>query len=327
MTTGADKVGLGLAALGRPAYITSGRGDDLGEQRTVAQMRERTAQVLDAAYAAGVRYVDCARSYGVSESFLASWLAAHPEIDDVTVASKWGYRYVGDWAMIAKTHEQKDHSLAAFREQWAVSDHELGSHLRIYQIHSLTPDSPALSDRPLLDALAALRDNGIRIGFSTSGPRQADVVRSALEVTRGGEPLFDVVQSTWNLLEPSVGSALQEAADAGLEVVVKEALANGRLVDDSDDTDDTGDSDDSHARELRDAAGTLGLPLRQAAFAAVAAQPWIGHVLSGAVTATQVQENVAAASITLLPQQIDTLMVAAQDPQDYWTARSQRAWA
>ncbi|PWJ26948.1 aryl-alcohol dehydrogenase-like predicted oxidoreductase [Branchiibius hedensis] len=316
MSTGAQKVGLGLAALGRPAYITSGRGDDLGGHRSMEQMRARTAQVLDAAYAAGVRYVDCARSYGVSESFLASWLAGHPALDDVTVASKWGYRYVGDWQMTAETHEQKDHSLAAFQEQVAATQHELGSHLDVYQIHSLTPDSPALADQSLLDALAELRDNGIRIGFSTSGPAQADVVRAAIEVTRGGEPLFRVVQSTWNLLEPSVGPALQEAAEAGVHVVVKEALANGRLV-----------AGDPQTPGVHEAANVLNLPLHQAAFAAVAAQPWLGHVLSGAVTPTQVEENVAAASISLSSSQIEQLLVDAQDPREYWTARSQRAWA
>ena len=314
----AEMVGLGLAALGRPAYITSGRVSDLGAHRTVEEMRERTAQVLDAAYAAGVRYVDCARSYGVSESFLASWLATRPAASDVTVASKWGYRYVGDWQMAAETHEQKDHSLAAFQEQWAATEHELGGHVDIYQIHSLTPDSPALNDDALLDALATLRDNGIRIGFSTSGPQQAEVVRAALSITRGGQPLFRVVQSTWNLLEPSVGPALQEAADVGVHVVVKEAMANGRLV--------TG-SDDATTRPLEEAADALGLPLRQAAFAVAAAQPWVGHVLSGAVTPAQVEENVAAASISLSDSQVQELLVAAQDPEAYWTARSQRAWA
>lgn len=142
------------------------------------------------------------------------------------------------------------------------------------------------------------------------------MVRAAIEVTRGGEPLFRVVQSTWNLLEPSVGPALQEAADAGVHVVVKEALANGRLV-----------AGDPQTPDVHEAANVLNLPLHQVAFAAVAAQPWLGHVLSGAVTPTQVEENVAAASISLSPSQIEQLLVDAQDPQEYWTARSQRAWA
>ena len=46
----------------------------------------------------------------------------------------------------------------------------------------------------------------------------------ALEV--GG---FDCVQATWNVLEPSAGPALAAAHDAGLGVIIKEAVANGRL--------------------------------------------------------------------------------------------------
>ena len=46
------------------------------------------AEVLDAAYAAGIRYIDAARSYGRAEEFLAAWLAARPDVTDVTIASK-----------------------------------------------------------------------------------------------------------------------------------------------------------------------------------------------------------------------------------------------
>ena len=41
---------------------------------------------------------------------------------------------------------------------------------------------------------------------------------------------FETVQATWNLLEPSAGPALSEAHAAGMGVIVKEALANGRLT-------------------------------------------------------------------------------------------------
>jgi hypothetical protein len=47
-----SRIGLGLAALGRPAYITSGREEDLPD-RSVAGLRARTFSMLDAAYAAG----------------------------------------------------------------------------------------------------------------------------------------------------------------------------------------------------------------------------------------------------------------------------------
>src|ERR1700721_4066735 len=52
-----SRIGLGLAALGRPTYITSGREEDLPE-RSVAGMRTRTFSMLDAAYAAGVDPAD-----------------------------------------------------------------------------------------------------------------------------------------------------------------------------------------------------------------------------------------------------------------------------
>jgi len=58
-------IGLGLAALGRPAYINLGREKDLGNDRSIAALEERSHGVLNAAYDAGVRYVDAARSYGI----------------------------------------------------------------------------------------------------------------------------------------------------------------------------------------------------------------------------------------------------------------------
>ncbi len=315
-----ERLGLGLAAAGRPAYITTGRSADLGEDLSVEALRTRSWQVFDAAYAAGVRYLDAARSYGRAEEFLAGWLAAHPEVDDVIVASKWGYRYVGGWRLDADVHEVKDHSATAFTEQHGQSVALLGDRLAVYQVHSLTPDSPAWTDTALHAHLARLRDSGTRVGFSTSGPQQADTVRRALDLVVGAELLFAVVQSAWNLLEPSVGPALAEAADAGLSVVVTEAVANGRLVPGSDDP----------AAAVRTAARLArerGVTLDQVALAAALAQPWAGRVLSGAVTVEQVRSNVAACDLSLTHADVDELLAEPEDPVAYWSARSARAWS
>jgi aryl-alcohol dehydrogenase-like predicted oxidoreductase len=56
------KLGLGLAALGRPGYIDLGRQEDLGSARGVASMERRIHEILDAAFEAGGRYLDAARS-------------------------------------------------------------------------------------------------------------------------------------------------------------------------------------------------------------------------------------------------------------------------
>jgi hypothetical protein len=56
-----------------------------------------------------------------------------------------------------------------------------------------------LEDRAVLEELARLRVLGWKIGLTVTGPRQGETVRRALGVER----LFDCVQATWNLLEPS----------------------------------------------------------------------------------------------------------------------------
>ena len=317
-TSDRKRLGIGLAAVGRPAYITAGRVADLGEDRGIATLRDRTFEVLDAAYAAGIRYVDAARSYGRAEEFLAEWLAVHPKIDDVVVGSKWGYRYVGGWRLDAPTHEVKDHSLAAFEEQWAQTSALLRGRVAVYHVHSATLDSGVLDDGAVHCALAGLRAQGVRVGISTSGPGQAEAVRRALEVTVDGEPLFTSLQSTWNVLEPSAGPALAEAAAAGARVIVKEAVANGRLAPDGADT--------PGAQRAAALADDLGTTVDRLAIAAALAQPWVWRVLSGAVDAAQVASNAAAADLVVPEAVTKELAALAEDPPTYWSARSARPW-
>jgi aryl-alcohol dehydrogenase-like predicted oxidoreductase len=310
--TATRRMALGLAALGRPAYINLGREGALPPARTVEAMRSATHEVLDAAYDAGVRWVDAARSYGRSEEFLAGWLDARGH-RDVTVSSKWGYAYVGEWRMDADVHEVKEHSLARFRAQLAETRRLLGAHLAVYQVHSLTPGSPLFGDAALREALAELAAGGVRVGFSTSGPAQADTVRRALALEAGGQRLFSTVQSTWNLLEPSVAAALGEAHDAGAHVIVKEGLANGRLAA-------------SPPAPLRRAAVRHGTGVDAVALAAALAQPWADTVLSGAVSVAQLTANLAAETIALTADEAAELRDLATPAADYWQTRSALPW-
>jgi aryl-alcohol dehydrogenase-like predicted oxidoreductase len=314
------RVGLGLAALGRPAYLTSSRGSDIGPDRSMTALRQRTFDVLDAAYRKGIRYVDTARSYGRAEEFLADWLRARPDVGDIVVASKWGYRYVGDWRVDAGEHEIKDHTPAAFETQLAETTALLGPRLSLYQVHSVTPDSPVLANPRLQHMLATLRDRGVRVGLSTSGPSQATVIRAALGLEVGGAPLFASVQSTWNLLETSAQEALSEAHAAGLAVVIKECFANGRLV--------PGTSDLSPAvKRAAHIAAELQIGLDQLAIAAAVHQPWAARVLSGAVTVAQIESHIQGARTPLPTGVLAELVSAGEDPQEYWTARSARSWS
>ena len=309
-------IGLGLAAVGRPAYINSGRDEDLAGDRSVGALRRRTHELLDLATTAGVRYVDVARSYGLAESFLGSWLdRLAPGAPVPTVGSKWGYTYVGDWRLDAKINEIKDHSLAAFRRQLDESLAILGQWLKLYQIHSATLESGALENRELLAELAALPERGIVAGLSVSGSRQADVIRRALEIRVDGQPPFVSVQATWNLLEPSAGAALAEAHDAGWGVIVKEAVANGRLA-----------RRDSCPAAVAAIADRRGVGPDAVAIAAVLAEPWADVVLSGAVTEAQLTSNLSATDLALDATELATLASIAEPADVYWSARSARPW-
>lgn len=316
------RLGLGMAALGRPGYINLGHGEDLGHSYEVAQMEAQAHTVLDAAYAAGIRYFDAARSYGRAEGFLTSWLAARqitPE--QATVGSKWGYTYTADWQVQAEKHEVKEHSLPVLQRQWGESRGNLGAHLRLYQIHSATLESGVLENGPVLAELARLRESGVRVGLSVSGPQQGTVIERALAVTVDGAPLFQSVQATWNLLERSAGPALAAAHDAGWGVIVKEALANGRLTPRNSHPDFA-----PHLARLRAEGERLGCAVDALSLAAVLAQPWADVVLSGAATVEHVQANAAAITVAWDAAAESALAPLTEAPERYWQTRSNLAW-
>ncbi|HEY4239006.1 MAG TPA: aldo/keto reductase [Kofleriaceae bacterium] len=289
-----SRLGLGLAALGRPGYITVGHARDLAGATEVAALEARCHEVLDAAWAAGIRWFDAARSYGRAEQFLASWIGGR---EGVTVSSKWGYRYTADWQTHAEQHEVKDHSLAALDRQYAESRALLGAHLELYQVHSVTPDSPILGDAAVLARLAELRDEGLAIGLSLSGPQQRETLERALALE---PPIFSAVQATWNVLERAVEPALREAHARGWRVLVKEAMANGRLATDA----------------------RLGEHPDATALAVALAQPFVDVVLSGAVTAAQLASNARAINLRVT----DDFASLVEPPAQYWAERARLPW-
>jgi aryl-alcohol dehydrogenase-like predicted oxidoreductase len=315
-------LGLGLAALGRPGYINLGHADDLNENYEVKAMTAHTHRVLDAAWDAGIRYFDAARSYGRAEEFLASWLIARDiRPDEVVVGSKWGYTYTADWQIEAEDHEIKEHSLPVLQRQTQESLALLGAHLDLYQIHSATLDSGVLDNQAVLDELARLQtDLGIRIGLSLSGADQSETLYRALELAEKGFR-FDSVQATWNLLEQSAAPALQAAHEAGLAVIVKEVLANGRLTPRNDHPDFA-----AGRLQLAHIALAKETTIDALAIAAALAQPWATVVLSGAATVEHVQSNVAALAVDWDEPTAESLANLIEDPADYWHTRSRLEW-
>jgi len=315
-------IGLGLAALGRPGYINLGHSQDLHENYDMGAMEENAHAVLDAAWATGIRYFDAARSYGRAEQFLSSWLNSRNIVpDEVTVGSKWGYTYTADWQVQAEHHEIKEHSQAVLKRQWRESSDLLQPYLGLYQIHSATLESGVLDNMDVLTQLAHLRAGGLRVGLSLSGPHQTDTLRRAMEISFDGHMLFSAVQATWNLLAQESGEALQEASQAGMGIIIKEALANGRLTARNQET-----AFKPQKTMLENIATKLYTTIDAIALAVVLAQPWADVVLSGAATTTQLNSNVAALEAEIRDETVELLARLQESPENYWLKRSQLTW-
>jgi aryl-alcohol dehydrogenase-like predicted oxidoreductase len=164
--------------------------------------------------------------------------------------------------------------------------------------------------------LADLRQEGIIIGLSLSGVEQAETLQRALEIRYDGELLFGAVQATWNLLERSAEPALQAAHEAGLGVILKEVVANGRL---------TG-RNAAGLPLLAQVAEREGIGMDGVALAGALARPWADIVLSGAATVAQFEQNLQALTRPWTDNLETELRPLTEDPAVYWATRSALPW-
>jgi len=342
-STPMPRMGLGMAALGRPGYITLDRASIFGMNgdRTIEKMQnqanlvmEELFQVCETATTTSTSrqnkqtpWIDCARSYGLSEKFVGEFLRLrNVDPKSVYISSKWGYTYVADFKVEldpGAKHEIKDHSTANFLTQVKETEEYLGEYVDLYQIHSATFDSGILTDYEAHEALGLCREKrGWAIGLSVSGPEQGDILRAARKIlvnTQDGDskvPLFDSVQCTYNVLEQKPGEALLEAHEAGMDIIIKEGLANGRAL--------------RHPTIL-EYSKQLGCEPDQLALACILAQPFRPRVLSGAVTPEQLCSNLKAQDVAnrLIESQsmLSEIMTATcMDSEVYWSDRAALAW-
>jgi aryl-alcohol dehydrogenase-like predicted oxidoreductase len=166
-----------------------------------------------------------------------------------------------------------------------------------------------LDDRAVRDELDALRSDGVAVGVSVTGPEQGATIDRAVQTGA-----FDTVQATWNLLERSAGPALQSAHEAGMGVIVKEALANGRL------------GPRGAMEPITRVATRLGVGEDALAIAAVMTRPWVDTVLSGASTVTQLESNLSALEVSWDQTLEDELAAVVEAPDAYWKTRSGLRW-
>lgn len=311
---------MGLAALGRPEYINI-RDNNFSIDKSQKAFKKNTFEVLNYAYKQGIRYFDTAPSYGKGEQFLTDWNSKH-QYNDVTLSTKWGYTYVADWELgYNGAHEVKEHSLDKLLEQWQTSKKLLPA-LKIYQVHSATFESSILENENVLNRLFEIKkQTGLQIGITTSGANQSEIIEAALNIRIDNEDLFDSYQVTYNILEQSTHTILKQLLHQAKTVIIKEALANGRIFK---------NKKFSHYQKLYNAldamsikyhVGTDAVALR---FVINNLEPT--YLLSGAASKEQLQQNLKAQNFTLEKDELLLLQSLKIDPEKYWEERNRLSW-
>lgn len=313
-----QKIGLGTAAIGRPQYINIRQ--EATTEFSFDDFREKGLEMLDTAYGQGIRYFDTAPGYGMAEQLLIDWIA---EKDDATieVATKWGYTYVANFDPTAKQHEVKEHSLEKLNEQWEQSK-TLFPLLTTYQIHSATFETGVLENEKILHRLAELKNkHGILMGLSTTGANQVEVIKKALDVEVEGNSLFDVFQVTYNIFDQSLALISNQFLNEHKRLVIKEALANGRVFPNEKYSHYT-----RTFKILNDLAEKYGVGVDAIALRFCIDSIPVFKVLSGAANEQHLSDNLKATRFELEENEIEILKELKISPDNYWNERKQLGW-
>ena len=312
------QLGLGTAALGRPQYINV-RQEEC-DNSNLSEFRKHSFSVLEDAYNSGIRYFDTAPGYGLAEELLLEWLQTKND-KTIEVATKWGYTYTANFDANAKVHEVKEHSLSKLNEQWNFSK-QLLPYLKVYQIHSATLETGVLENKEVLKQLAFLKkEHNLKIGLTTTGTNQVEVIKKALDVLVDGKQVFDFFQVTYNFLDQSLKEISDELQSQDKSIVIKEALANGRIFRNKNypHYDKMYATLESLAKKYNVGVDAISLKYCE--------QTIINSiVLSGASNSEQLEENLKMNSFSLSKDEIELLNSFEIDPNFYWTERKILQW-
>jgi aryl-alcohol dehydrogenase-like predicted oxidoreductase len=313
------KIGLGLAALGRPDYINIRSKQDI--DKSIEAFKINALEVLDESYKLGVTDFDVAPSYGLGEQFLRDWNDSR-HYKDVHISTKFGYTYVANWELgFSGKHEIKEHSIAKLNEQWDVSK-ALLPNLKIYQIHSATLDSGVLTNSNVLARLHELKQqHQLKIGISSSGATQVKIIEEAQKIVFDGTDLFDSYQVTFNIFEQSCFTILKRLLAYDKTIIIKEALANGRVFRNHLFPEYVQAYSYLEKLAKKYSVGIDAIALR---FVIDVLEPTL--ILSGGAHTTQIKENLKALNFELDANEIAKLQSFKVSSQLYWQERSNLEW-
>ncbi|AEB46366.1 aldo/keto reductase [Micromonospora maris] len=240
-------------------------------------------RVLRRAYELGVTFIDTADSYGPFVSELLIKEALHPYADDLLIATKAGLSRSGpgDWRPLGRPEY--------LRQQCELSLRHLGlESIGLYQLHRIDAKVP-LADQ--LGELVLLKEEGkIRhIGLS-------EVTVEQIEAARQIAPIASV-QNLYNLVNRKAEDVVTYCENNDIAFIPWYPIATGELAR-------PGGPLDAISTEH-------GATPAQLALAWLLRRSPVMLPIPGTSSVAHLEENVAAAQVTLTDTEYETLSTAA----------------
>jgi voltage-dependent potassium channel beta subunit len=263
-------------------------------------------QVVTAAVEGGVNFIDLADVYakGEAERVFGKALAGFRR-QDLVISSK------AFWAMSDNVNDRGLSRKHLF-ESVEGSLRRLGTdYLDIYFCHRFDEETPV---EEVVMAMDDLCRQGKILYWGSSVWTAAQITEAALTARRLGAHPPRVEQPRYNLLDRHIEPEILPTCMAqGIGIVCWSPLGQGLLTGKYNDGMPAGSRAGelewvrqgitevslARVRQLAAVAADLGVPLGQMALAWCLRQDGVSSVITGARTAAQVQENLAAADLTL----------------------------
>jgi pyridoxine 4-dehydrogenase len=241
--------------------------------------RDECVRVVRRAVELGVDFIDTADSYGpyVSEEILRE--ALHPYPEQVFIATKAGFVRTGpgQWHVVGRP--------AYLRQEVEMSLRRLGvERIDLLQLHRIDPQVP-LADQ--VGELKALQDEGkiAALGLSEVSVDEIEQAREIADVV--------TVQNLHNLVHRESQAVLDYCTEQGIGFIPWFPIASGRLA--------------RPGGAVDDVAQATGATPAQVALAWLLAISPVVLPIPGTSKVAHLEENVAAAGVTLTAAQVAEL--------------------
>jgi aryl-alcohol dehydrogenase-like predicted oxidoreductase len=241
--------------------------------------RDEAIRVLRRAVELGVDLMDTADSYGpyVAEELIRE--ALHPYPSGLVIATKAGLLRTGPgkWVPLGRP--------AYLRQECMLSLRRLRlERIDLFQLHRIDPEVPLAEQ---IGELRSLQSEGLirHIGLSEVGVEQIEQARRIAEIVS--------VQNRYNLADREYEPVLEHCEREGIAFIPWFPLATGRLA--------------RPGSPLQAMADELGATPAQLALAWLLHRSPVMLPIPGTSSVAHLEENLAAATIELTPEQVDQL--------------------